>query len=305
VKEPRHDDERLAALLEGRLDGPERDELLAYLATADEDLQVFARTAAVLREMEEDEAARAPQPGDRADRPHAPDPTLPSVRPGWRRFRASRWIAVSVILAGLVVSGTFVSRGRAAGDPMRVAASMAQPALPGDWETRDLGATTRRGSVGGAGAAEAGVLLMDLIVAVETGNVDATRLLAERLRSRFDSLGASPLQEIDARAGEPATALRPLLKRATDRLEDRYDPDLLRLGAWAEAAWLAANEQDDGFFRSAATRRMLARAQGLTRDDPDARQAVERVRSALEQPGPRDWATLVPLLDTMIAAIVS
>ena len=305
MKEPRHDDERLAALLEGRLEGPERDELLAYLATADEDLQVFARTAAVLREMEEDEAAQAPQPGDRADRPHAPDPTLPSVRPGWRRFRASRWIAVSVILAGLVVSGTLVSRGRAAGDPVRMAARMAQPALPADWETRDFGATTRRGSVGGAGAAEAGVLLMDLIVAVETGHVKATELRAEQLRSRFDSLGASPLQEIDARAGEPATALRPLLKRATERLEDRHDPDLLRLGAWTEAAWLAANKQDDGFFRSAATRRMLAGAEGLTRDDPDARQAVERVRSALGQPGPRDWQALADHLDAMIAAIVS
>lgn len=51
------DDERLAALLEGRLQSEERDALLAHLAADEgEDFYVFANTARVLREMEEEAA---------------------------------------------------------------------------------------------------------------------------------------------------------------------------------------------------------------------------------------------------------
>lgn len=59
MRQPLHvDDERLAALLAGRLLGAERDELLAYLATADEDYEVFANTAGMLREMEQEDLER-------------------------------------------------------------------------------------------------------------------------------------------------------------------------------------------------------------------------------------------------------
>ncbi|SOD03326.1 hypothetical protein SAMN05216486_11021 [bacterium JGI 053] len=50
-------DEEIGALLDGRLDLRRRDELLARLATDDADYDVFADTAAVLREAEEDEPA--------------------------------------------------------------------------------------------------------------------------------------------------------------------------------------------------------------------------------------------------------
>jgi hypothetical protein len=63
---PKHDDQRLSALLAGRLEGPERDELLAYLATADEDYFVVVNTGLILRELEEEESAEAPLPAPRA-----------------------------------------------------------------------------------------------------------------------------------------------------------------------------------------------------------------------------------------------
>lgn len=51
------DDQQLAALLAGNIHGPEHDELLARLATDDgENFHAFARTAATLREMEEEDA---------------------------------------------------------------------------------------------------------------------------------------------------------------------------------------------------------------------------------------------------------
>jgi hypothetical protein len=50
------DDERIAALLDRRLTGPERDAMLAHLAVACEDYDVFTGTADVLHEAGDGEA---------------------------------------------------------------------------------------------------------------------------------------------------------------------------------------------------------------------------------------------------------
>ncbi|MEW5925939.1 MAG: hypothetical protein AB1941_00495, partial [Gemmatimonadota bacterium] len=47
------DDERLAAFLDGRMDARRREEMLAHLTRSDEDREVLARTAAILRQLEE------------------------------------------------------------------------------------------------------------------------------------------------------------------------------------------------------------------------------------------------------------
>ena len=53
------DDQRIGALLDGRLDGVEREAALMDLAASEDDGTVFYDTAAVLREAEEAEAAEA------------------------------------------------------------------------------------------------------------------------------------------------------------------------------------------------------------------------------------------------------
>lgn len=53
------DAERVGALLDGRLDGEEREAALLELAASEDDGTVFHDTAAVLREAEEAEAAEA------------------------------------------------------------------------------------------------------------------------------------------------------------------------------------------------------------------------------------------------------
>lgn len=55
---PAIDDEKLAALLAGNLtEKSERDRVLSHLSVADEDYEVFADTAGILREMEAEDAA--------------------------------------------------------------------------------------------------------------------------------------------------------------------------------------------------------------------------------------------------------
>lgn len=312
MKEPRHDDERLAALLEGRLEGPERDELLAYLAAADEDFHVFAKTAAALREMEEEEPAQAADAGVRADPPPRPEVVPPSVREPaarWPRRRAPRWIAIPAVLVGLVVLGTLVWRGQAsAPGPLQVAALVDPPrgGFPDQWEwerleTRGTGSAT---ALTPADAAWAGVLLVDLAVAIQAGDsADIYRFATE-----LDDigLGGEALKEIVARAGAPAASLQPLLERATERLEDLFESDdHLRLGAWTEAARFAADGRNESFFRSRDTRRMLRRAGRLADTDASAQAALRDVRAATEADGAPDWESLKASVENLQAAITA
>lgn len=308
MKEPRHDDERLAALLDGRLKGPERDELLAYLAAADEDYHVLVETAAVLRDVEARDAHAVRDGTEPALAVESLPPSLTQRAAGWRR--APRRLALPALLAGLVVLGFFAFRGRAgaAGDPVGLAGQLAQVTLPADVDAHFPWSAPRGGASAAPSdeaAAQAGAMLAVLAVAVEAGNADITRDLAGDIRETFDPRGGGDLRRVEQRAGEPAEALKPLLKSATSRLEALLDRDrgYLRLGAWTEAARLAASQRDAAFFGTGDTREMLRRAGKLTQGDAAAGQALTRVRAALG--GHPRWEALAPALDDLLRAITS
>lgn len=314
MNEPRHDDERLAALLDGRLEGPERDELLAYLAAAGEDYEVLVDTAAILREAEEDEIAQAIEAGNGAN-PLPPEVVPPSVRKPaarWPRRRALRWIATFVVLAGLVVLGRVAWTGRQApaAGVVQLAARVAQPGegLPDRWEASSPGISARGGEadVGSPGdAARAGALLLRLGVAIQAGDAEDTRLLSLQVQEIFDQNGGLDLKQIEARAGEPADSLAPLLQRATARLETLFDPDHLRLGAWVEAARIAAYQRKKAFFHAGDTPATLQKAEQLIAGDPGAQGAVQRIRGAIATAGGPDWAVLTTDLERLQHALTN
>lgn len=306
MKEPRYDDEHLAALLAGRLEGPERDEMLAYLATHDDDAEVVINAAAVLREMEEEDA-QAAAAAVRADSPSQRVTVPPSVTRrarGWPR-RTPRWVAISAVLVGLVVVGIFVSRGRtaAAGEPLRLAAHLerAESGLPEGWMNTPPGRTTRGPADAErtpANAALAGGYLMRLAVAVQAQDADETRSLVARLQF-FDPQRTSAFEQLAGRAGGPVSEATPLLEDVTRQLEAVFDRKYMRLGAWTEAARLAARWQDAAFFGTDDSGRMLRQAVRLTRDDDRAAAAVAGVVAALPEGGTPDWLALEPALREM------
>ena len=306
MKEPRHDDERLSALLAGRLEGPERDELLAHLSTADEDYEVFANAAAILREMDEEDAA-AEEAGVQAADPPPHREVLPPSRTksafGWR---TPRGIVIPAVLVGLVVLGIFVFRGRTpAADPMILAASLENPraGLPAGSPESPWGPV--RGDERSSNAARAGVFLLRLAVAIQRGDADSTEHWATQTWQRFDPQGQRTWRQIITRAGEPPEELAPYVKQATERLEELTDPDYLRLGAWTEAARLAVAAQDTAFFASDDTRATLEHAERMLREDLAAHSALEGVRAALSENRPPDWRALQTNLDALLRAIAS
>ncbi|HLM68788.1 MAG TPA: hypothetical protein VK358_14710 [Longimicrobium sp.] len=298
MKEPRPDDERLSALLDGRLKGQQRDELLAYLAANEEDYDVFVDTADILREARE-ENAQAEEPGELADPPPRRELSPPSVTKstrGWPR-RTPRWAVISTVLVGLVVVGVFTSRAGAAGTagPVDLVARLEHAGSPpAGWMDGRSPRAWRGTGTGGdnrAAAARAGVFLVRLAVAVQARDSKTTGDLAAQMQ-RFDRSGGTVLRQIVSQAGASPDTLMPLVEQATERLEEVLDRDYLRLGAWTEAASLAARTHDEAFFRSAETRKSLRRAERLTREDQRTRGAVEAVRASLPAEGPPRWNEL-------------
>ncbi|WP_420130132.1 hypothetical protein [Longimicrobium sp.] len=321
MKEPRRDDERLSALLAGRLEGPERDELLDYLSTADEDLEVFAHTAAILREMDEEdaqEAARnegstvhtAPSPGR-----EVPVPSMTRSTRGWPR-KTPRWAIPSAIVGLVVLMTLTLSRGRTPDvSPVQLAENIgvAGPGLPFDTAQPSRGIPGLRVRGGSdaeltpESAAKAGAFLVRLALAIEARNASATRTLALQTQERFDPRGGSKLREIASRAGAPRAELQPLLTQAKEQLEDRRrrDAGYLRLGAWTEAGRLAASQRNAGYFGSEDSADMIDSAKRLTKDDPQGRAAVAAIQRELEAEGGLDLTRLETHFTALLAAIAT
>jgi hypothetical protein len=360
VSEPRNDDERLSALLDGRVDERQRRELLAHLVTSDDDYEVFSHAAIVLRQLEEQERAAEPradaeepqahadearadapqvridepqarvaepsvhaaEPQARTDEPqvHADEPQArvaepsragalsdpPSTRTGgWRR--SARWAGPLVV--ALALAAVWIARNSAsAADPVRLAVRVdeSRRGLPAGWPGPDRwgsvrgpdGATPATPEEATARAVQAGAMLVDLAVAARAGNPDTTRRLATRAASRLEpkSGRGTPLLRIAERPGAPPDSLELQLRKAADRFSDHRGP--LQLGAWAEAATLAAHRHDAAFFEDGAKGAMLKRAERLAARDPAARAAVVRVRAAaVDSP---DWTELEAALRTLV-----
>jgi hypothetical protein len=299
--EPRRDDERLSALLEGRVDGRQRDELLAHLSASDDDYAVFTDTAAVLRALAEEDARAAP-------------PSMRPERRGWwsarRRAMAGMATAGLVILALLLTRPWHPSRTY---EPLQLAvlAVPAGQAVPPSLTTRAPRDASRGNGPAGvtdrdARAVRAGWMLVDLSVAAQAGDAAQTRLLARRMSDLFTP-GAgpgTPLEQIEARAGAPGDSLAPLLRQATDQLA-RLGREALEVGAWAEAALLAAHGRNAAFFEDGAGETMLRRAGRMARGDPAAEAAVARVRGALPAQGPPRWEPLRESLDALLDELTS
>jgi hypothetical protein len=287
VKEPKQDDERLAALLEGRVQGDQREDMLARLAAADDDYEVFAGTAGVLRALEEEDARIRP-PG-----------RVPSMgRGGWRAptLRTTMLVTgtmVFLLALGLVWKGRSPSLARTP-QQLALAAYPSTQELPVGWRVptpsngaRGAGSSTDRN----ARAVYNGALLVDLSIAIRTRDTTQTRELAAKLHARVDrGVDSTALLRIFEHPDASADSLNALLDQAMAGVKGPREP--LELGAWLEAARLAASQRNADFFADGASEGMLRRARKLARGDKAALAAWAGIRQALPSGG-------APRLDTL------
>lgn len=329
------DPERLGALLEGQVTGRERAELLARMAAHDESLEIFADALAVTDELEREDAQRidAEHPvnasAETSEQASAVAPeevraipvaTAPAMAEDARviPFRAPErrraWLAgprlalaatVAAVAIGVTAWG-LSRRGADSGDPGRYAASLARPGLPAGWDAAPWTAVRAPDATldPRTRAVRLGARLTDLQAAAEAGDAVGTGQAAADVRVLLDPLPAAGpavaiYREVEGRAGESADALEPVLARGRQSAARLAGEEAVALGAWAEAARLAAARRDAAFFRARATRDALDRATRIDGLPTPAREALGRLRASSDPP---DWAVLQRDATALLAA---
>ncbi|HEX8210984.1 MAG TPA: hypothetical protein VF584_12490 [Longimicrobium sp.] len=296
--------ERLAALLDGRLDAHRRDELLTELATSEDDFDAYADAVAITAELEG--AAPETTPIKAASLvtpiPVAPEVThthaTPEVTPihdapSRRRGLAPRWLAVAAVLTGVALAPWLWTRFAADRGLVAVEAD----ALPAGWDASPWGITRGAGDglTDDARAIRLGVRLVDLELAVR-GRDPGTAQLATETAMLLEGISAAApagiYHEIARRAGEPAERLEPLLEEGRELVPQMAGEEQVKLGAWIESARIAAATRDQTFFARRANRSQLKRMAGDATLPPSARSTAARLRIAVETASAQDWSLL-------------
>jgi len=334
-------DEEIGALLDGRVDERRRGELLARLAAADDDYDVFADTAAVLREAEGGASEEVPELDWQPEMPRS-TPVIP-LRAGERAAeaataverepetlrstpeiplsprRASVWRspAVRVLAAAAVLAAVAlpVLRSRNGGgwqDPARLAvlASPSGDRLPAEWThawytTRGVSDSIPNTDV----AAQVGALHLDMEVAARSADpVDSgtVKQLAREAASKLEhaaeygpSLAATKYDELEQLTDWSRGQVLARLAAARTEVVQDVERDYFAVGAWTEAARLAARRRDAAFFRSAQSRQAVDRAVGLEGLTAEDKQAAERVRAVVKQGKIQGWKSFEGNLDEL------
>jgi hypothetical protein len=287
VNEQEIDAQTLAALMDGRLADPLRADLLARLAASPEALEVQADAAAVLGELEPDSGKVLP---------------LPAPASGLRR-RLPIGLAAAAVIAAISLGGPLIQEARWSSPPgsARFLAPLLEngAVLPADFDLRPWTAVRGGGPeplTPAARAARAGALGVDLEIAVWSRDTTAPRLANELAVLLGGVPAGAPVatmyRVIAQRAGAAPKEILPLLDRAAAAARELTAPDLYQLGAWGEAARIAAARRDVEFFRVRESRRALDWAARLPTLPDAARPAVERLQSRLQSPKAPDWAAL-------------
>lgn len=315
--------ETIAALLDGTLSTAERTRVLAALARSDESYEDFLEASALVRALE-DEGGRG-EPGE----------PLPGPRPGAgsgagrgaRRWRRGLLTAVPLLAAAGIAAIVLPDRlGRAgAPDVVQVVGDAAAPGDAGDMSSRfgpgweQPGWSVVRGADDPlsreARAFRLGGRLAQLDLARRARDTAAVRAAAAtlaRLAAQVDG-GAPVAAQVEAVGTSPtAAAADASLPAVASALRDlSAAPAWFDLGAWSEAARLAARAGRVEFFAPArppmqALTRILAALDRAPDDERRARAAsVARFRALRDRAvgAPAELSAMRALLDSAIASI--
>jgi hypothetical protein len=299
------DAERLAALMDGRLDERQRHELLERLSLSEEDLQVLADAGAITHEMEEEDLAATP--AEAAKGAEGIPPSHTRRRPA--RYR--RWLPVAAVLAGIAVTGVYVGANDAelARSPVSVVDRLSDAKLPPPKDFRPAPWPGARGGADRAGRFAAGVRigagLTDLQLAAARGD-PALGTYADEVAELLNEARLAPKEAafyegLSPRRGAPRAVSERGLKKHAAAVAAATDSAAVALGAWAQAARLAAVRRDTAFFDR--TRQTVAAfpdaPRGIT---PPAAAALGRIKAASAGAGPKDWPQLGNDLDVLLGA---
>ncbi len=276
--EPTADLELIAALIDGRLSGVERDRAVKLLADSDRTLEVFANA---IRCQPEQAATKV----------------VPiSSAAGWRRWRVAIPVAAAATLT-LAVQPLLVARLRSDSSAAQLAVAISTHAgspnaLVAGWESRGWAVMRGGGESRDPGRAgreqpilafRLGVRSVDLQVALgRSDRTLASRLTDDVLRLLsavgFSEMVAADYTELRSRlVGDTPEQSIKRASHAEQDLGEFLDSPYFAYGKWVGAAELAARVHNASFFTSTTTAhfiRSMSEKRALSAEDAAALRSI-------------------------------
>jgi len=263
----------IAALIDGRLSGAERQRAIKHVNESEAALEIYADALRVLPDIPVPDAKVIPLP-------------QPKPRPGFS-WRTMGSVAAAAVLLIAVVPTFMARRDNAALDAQSSQITMALARRPdlsqrlgGDWDTRTWSVTRGESAqVDSTLAFRLGVRAVDLNVAFATGDTArAARLTGEIIEAlgqvRLSDLAKAEYTELRTQLSQPrpGTDASAIGARAERTLDELLDSFWFRFGRWTAGGELAARSETTEFFADPRTARFLnvaAKRDGLDRADAE------------------------------------
>jgi hypothetical protein len=283
------DPQALAALIDGRLTGPEREALLARLAASDDDAALFSDAVAVSAELLGDEQRAA----------------APSARPTRTALRGQTWLALA-LAAGIVAVAATALLTREDG-ARTFAQLLARPAAypagmdASPWsDARSTGIVLSERSR----STRLGALATELELRVAAADPSAGQPADAIVEHLAGVPGSGPVAALFRQLRAPTgSADAASVGHAVDRLRAIVDAEWFTVGAWLQAARVAASRSDAAFFASDESRRAQALLARRLQDDATLSAAASQLAEQLGAANP-DWAAVQAQLTLLLADII-
>lgn len=295
--DPLTNDERIAALLDGRLGEQERAALLAELGLSRDELEILLDSAGITAELEEEDRASGVVPITMPPRTEG-EPRMIVRPPLWRRQAVLSAAAVAVLAVG---GGLLLTRGRTDAYATSAVQALANPSrgLPDSVQRPWAVSRGSGGRLGPAVSVRYGALAADLAIAANAGDRARFTAIADSIAELLAGGGNRVAVRDYAQLASGSTIPPPAaLARLRDETAESMDGERVALGDWIEAARVAAFYRDARFFRSKVSRRFLYGEVKL--ETQAAEDELKAVRAAVPKEGGPDWGRLVPALSGLL-----
>lgn len=279
------DPDLVAAFIDGRLSGAERERVVRLLAESEEAFEIYADAVRARRDLGADAIIPFPPP----------IPVSPR-RPRWLTAGAPLAAAAALLIAVLpkVVSNpaaTFAMRADAIAQPLtgrpQLATALRSALDEPRWSATRGGIST---FVDSTAALRLGARATDLQVALAVGDRErASRVAAEmvELLDSVDLSDAARAEYTDLRqritTGDSISAINVAAATADEHLHDFLNSRWYGTGKWLAAGELAARAHSADFFKSSETARFLEAAIRSGEFAPDEVEALRQVEGAAKR----------------------
>lgn len=299
----------IAALIDGRLSGAERERAIKQLSESEAAFEIYADALRVRPDLQAPEAKVLPFTTPVAAEKRAGRPGLP-----WRTIGS---LAAAAVVLIAIVPQYMARQNSAAFDAPASEITMALARRPdlsqhlaADWDARGWSVTRGESArlVDTTMAFRLGVRAVDLNLALATGDTArATRLTSEIVESlnrvQLSELAKAEYVELRTHLArsESAAQLTDRASHAEKTLDQLIDSYWFGFGRWVAGGELAASTQTKEFFSEPRTARFLsvaAKREGLERADAEILNRIAVI--AGRNPTGEDYDTLRQLFGTLI-----